>query len=80
LKVAEQYGLVFQLTPEVETLYAGFFSMKEFNGEDAASNELPLAATYVIAPDGKITYSFLDSDYTKRAEPRDIIAALDAIE
>lgn len=80
LKIARKYGLVFELTPEVEKLYAGFFSMQEYNGPDAAKNELPLAATYVIAPDGKITWSFLEADYTKRAEPRDIVIALDAIE
>lgn len=80
LKVAAAYGLVFELTPEVTELYAAFFSMKEFNGAEASSNELPLAATYVIAPDGKIVYSFLHADYTKRAEPREILAALDGIE
>ena len=80
LKVAAEYGLVFELTPEVAELYAAFFSMKEYNGAEASTNELPLAATYVIAPDGKIVYAFLKADYTKRAEPREILAALDAIE
>jgi peroxiredoxin len=80
LKVAAEYGLVFELTPEVTELYAAFFSMKDYNGAEASTNELPLAATYVIAPDGKIVYSFLHADYTKRAEPREILAALDAIE
>ncbi len=79
LEVAEAYGLVFELTPEVEKHYAGFFSMKEYNGEKASTRELPLAATYVIDPNGKIVWSFLDADYTKRAEPRDIINALDGI-
>ncbi len=80
LKVAEEYGLVFELTPEVENHYANSFSMKEYNGEEASTRELPLAATYVIDPTGRIVWSFLDADYTKRAEPRDIISALDAIE
>ncbi len=80
LKVAAEYGLVFELTPEVEKLYASFFSMKEFNGEAASPRELPLAATYVIAPDGKIVYAFLHADYTKRAEPREILTALDGME
>ena len=79
LKVATEYGLVFELTPEVTELYAAFFSMKEYNGAEASTNELPLAATYVIAPDGKIVYAFLHADYTKRAEPREILAALDGI-
>ena len=80
LKVAEEYGLVFELTPEVEKHYANSFSIKEYYGEEASTRELPLAATYVINPTGKIVWSFLDADYTKRAEPRDIISALDAIE
>lgn len=80
LKVAAEYGLVFELTPEVEKLYAEFFDIEEYNGEEASKNELPLAATYVIAADGKIVYAFLDADYTKRAEPREIVAALESIE
>ncbi|MEM1441294.1 MAG: redoxin domain-containing protein, partial [Verrucomicrobiota bacterium] len=78
--VAKDYGLVFQLTPEVEKLYGEFFDITEYNGEEAATNELPLAATYVIAEDGKVAWAFLEADYTKRAEPRDIIAALDGLE
>ncbi|MDF1658211.1 MAG: peroxiredoxin-like family protein [Verrucomicrobiales bacterium] len=79
-KVAKDYGLVFELTPEVEKLYADFFDIVEYNGEEAARNELPLAATYVIAEDGTVAWAFLDADYTKRAEPRDIIDALDRLE
>lgn len=79
-KVAKDYGLVFELTPEVERLYAEFFDIVEYNGEEAAKNELPLAATYVIAKDGTVTWAFLNADYTKRAEPRDIIDALDGLE
>ncbi len=80
LKVSKEYGLVFELTPEVEKLYGEFFDIKEYNGAEAASNELPLAATYVIAEDGTVAWAFLEADYTKRAEPRDIIAALDGLE
>lgn len=78
--VAREYGLVFELTDEVAGYYSDFFSMAEFNGKDANEKELPLAATYIIDQDGKITWAFLDADYTKRAEPRDIIQALDNIE
>lgn len=80
LQVAKEYGLVFELTPEVETLYSEFFDITEYNGEKAAKNQLPLAATYVIAEDGTVAWAFLEEDYTKRAEPRDIIAALDGLE
>lgn len=80
LKVAERYGLVFKLTDEVAGHYNKFFSMADYNGADSASNELPIAATYVIDQTGKIVYSFLDEEYTKRAEPKDIIKALDGLE
>lgn len=79
LEVAEDFGLVFHLTPEVERLYGEFFDIREYNGEDAATDELPLAATYVIAPDGVIAWAFLEADYTMRAEPTDILAALEAL-
>ncbi|MDF1862281.1 MAG: peroxiredoxin-like family protein [Verrucomicrobiales bacterium] len=80
LKVADEYGLIFKLTPEVERLYGQFFDIREFNGTEAVANELPLAATYVIGQDGVIRWAFLEADYTMRAEPRDILKALDALE
>jgi peroxiredoxin len=58
--------------------YANFFSLVEFNGDD--SGDLPLSATYVIDANGTIRWAFLDADYTKRAEPGDVIAALRAID
>ena len=73
--VARQYGVVFKLTDEVAKSYQESFGLHEFNGD--ASNELPLAATYVIGTDGVITYAFLHADYRERAEPRDILAALE---
>lgn len=79
LDVARKYGLVFELTPEVAELYQGFFSMEEYNGEEANARELPLAATYVIGQDGTVAYAFAEADYTKRAEPAEILAALDEL-
>jgi len=52
--------------------------MKNYYGTGEA--ELPLSATYVVGRDGKITYAFLDADYKKRAEPGDVLTALDRIE
>ncbi len=79
LKVAKEYGIVFNLNSEVGKIYSGFFDMKEYNGEDS-TDELPLAATYVIDKDGKIVYSFLEADYTLRSEPKEIIQVLDGLE
>jgi len=73
-KVAKDYGVVFQLTEEVAKKYNAKFNLEKYNGD--TSNELPLAATYIINPDGKITYAFLDSDYRNRAEPKEILEKL----
>lgn len=73
-EVARQYGLVFKLTPEVSELYKKNFSLEEYNGND--SDELPLAATYVIDQQGLIRYAFLDAEYRHRAEPQQIIKVL----
>ncbi len=74
--VARKYGLVFKLTPKVRELYRSFFDLKEFNGEAAGDEELPLAATYVIDRDGVVRWAFLDADYRKRAEPSEIVDAV----
>jgi peroxiredoxin len=74
--VAKKYGLLFQLTPEVEKIYGQFFDLAEFNGADAGTATLPLAATYIIGKDGKILWAFLHHDYHKRAEPKDIVKFL----
>ncbi|MDO6759715.1 peroxiredoxin-like family protein [Tamlana sp. 2_MG-2023] len=66
-KVAKEYGIVFKLTDEVAEAYNAAFDMNNHNGD--ASNELPLAATYIINQNGEIEYAFLDADYRNRAEP-----------
>ena len=75
--VARQYGLVFKLTPEVSVYYKDAFDLEVYNGN--TSDELPLAATYVIGQDGTIQYAFLSADYRERAEPADLIKALKSL-
>lgn len=69
-KVAKEYGIVFKLTDEVAEMYNQAFDLNTHNGDE--SNELPLAATYIIDENGSIIYSFLDADYRNRAEPSDL--------
>ena len=75
--VAREYGLVFKLTPEVSVYYKDAFDLEVYNGN--TSDELPLAATYVIGQDGTIQYAFLSADYRERAEPADLIKALKSL-
>lgn len=74
-RVARTYGLVFRVPDYVMEHYNGSFSLSEYNGN--ATNELPLAATYVVGRNGLIAYEFLHPDYRYRAEPAEIIRALD---
>ena len=74
-KVAREYGLVFKLTDDVAARYQQGFDLHTYNGDE--SDELPLAATYVIGTDGKIYFAFLDVDYRNRAEPDDILQVLE---
>ena len=73
-KIGKKYGIVFQLTDEVAEIYNEKFNLNQHNGDN--SNELPLAATYVIDMDGTIVYAFLDYDYRNRAEPSEITTFL----
>lgn len=76
-KIAGDYGVVFELSPEMHQLYEEHVKLHSFNGDD--SGTLPLSATYVIDQDGTITYAFLDVDYTRRAEPSVVVEAVKAI-
>lgn len=69
-KVAKEYGIVFKLTDEVAKMYNKGFDLNGYNGD--TSNELPLAAVYIINQNGAIEYAFLDADYRNRAEPSEI--------
>ncbi|WP_298487661.1 peroxiredoxin-like family protein [uncultured Maribacter sp.] len=73
-KIAREYGIVYKLTDDVAKSYNSSFGLNDYNGDD--SNELPLAATYIINEDGTIAYAFLDAEYRNRAEPAEIIKFL----
>lgn len=71
-KVARQFGLVFTLPERLRVIY------RQFGADVAAANgddryELPLPATYVIGSNGTIAHAFVDTDYTKREEPEEVV-------
>ncbi|HEX8299800.1 MAG TPA: peroxiredoxin-like family protein [Rubricoccaceae bacterium] len=74
-RVAREFGLVFRVGDDVREQYRTYgIDLERSNGD--ASWELPVPATYVVAPDRTITYAFVEADYTRRAAPADIVAAL----
>ncbi|MER6843224.1 peroxiredoxin-like family protein [Streptomyces platensis] len=75
---AKQFGISFDLPDDLAAVYESFgFDLQRVNGGHART--LPVPATYVIDRNATIRWSFLDTDYTARAEPSDILAALDAL-
>ena len=74
-RVAKRYGLVFQVGDDLKEVYKSFgIDLEKSQGNN--NWELPLAATYVIGKDGVVLYSFIEADYTKRAEPQVLIDLL----
>lgn len=73
-KVAREYGIVFDLTPDVAEAYQESFNLEAFNGDD--SHQLPLAATYIIDTNGVVRYAFIDPEYRNRAEPAELLKVL----
>lgn len=77
-EVAESFGLVFTLPEALREVYAGFgIDLPAANGDDTF--RLPIPAAYVIRAEGTVAWRFADPDYTKRAEPDDVLAALRAL-
>ncbi|MFI0258999.1 peroxiredoxin-like family protein [Streptomyces sp. NPDC017056] len=78
-EVAGRYGIAFDLPENLAAVYDSFgFEMQRVNGGHPRT--LPLPATYVIDRTGTVRWAFADPDYVRRAEPADILAALDSLD
>jgi peroxiredoxin len=71
-QVARAFGLVYRVSPEMQRLYEGIMTkLPGYNGD--ASWELPLPATYVVRPDGIISFASVNADWRQRPEPAEIL-------
>jgi peroxiredoxin len=59
----------------VDTYKVFNHGLADMNGEQGAT-ELPIPATYVLDPSGRVRLAFIDEDYTKRLDPAEILNAL----
>ena len=76
-KVSTQYGVAFTLDKRLQPLYKQYgINLETDNGDN--SQVLPLPATFVANRQGEVVFSFVDADYTKRVEPSEVIAAINA--
>jgi peroxiredoxin len=75
--VAEQYGLVWTAPDYLRRYYRGILLNVPFvNGDE--SWRLPLPATYVLSPEGKVLYAEAHADFRVRPEPEDVLRSLPA--
>lgn len=74
--VAKKFGLVFEVPTELDELNKNEFGLDLAARNSTDKPELPVPATYVVEKNGKIKYAFVNLDYTKRAEPSEIINVL----
>lgn len=74
-ELAKQLGILISLPEALQKLYGGTqvdWKIYSVNSRIA----LPIPATFVVGQDGIIIYRFVDEDYTKRAEPKDVLDIL----
>jgi peroxiredoxin len=72
---ARQFGLVYRVPPEQESIYRrAFINLPLANGDE--SWELPIPASYVVGRDGTVLFAYANEDYSERAEPGDILERL----
>jgi peroxiredoxin len=71
--VACQFGLVYRVPDEQQSIYRrAFINLPFTNGDD--SWELPIPATYILDHDRTLLYASANEDYTERPEPEEIVA------
>ena len=74
-RIAGKFGLVHTMPEKYREMGKKFgVDIADYYGND--SGEMPLAATYVTNRGGIIVHAFLDSDYTNRMDPEEIIPVL----
>ena len=74
--VAESFGIAFELSDRLQEIYVGFGNnLAKKNASD--DWRLPVPATFVITPDGRIAFGDVDADY--RADPEQVIEVLEKL-
>ena len=76
--VASRFNRLNRLSDDLKQLYLQFgIDLAASNGEESWT--LPVPGTYVIGTNGIIRYTSADADYTRRPEPEETLAALEAL-
>ena len=74
-KVAKEFGIVYAITDELRSIYKRFgIDLVGLQGNE--NYELPVPATYVVDTNGIIILSYVNSDYTDRLDPEEVLKVL----
>jgi len=77
--VARKLGLVFKLDNSLIDLYKSMgIDLMESQGN--SNGELAVPATYVVDLDGTVVLAYVNTDYTQRFEPEDVLELLHHID
>ncbi|MCP5461670.1 MAG: AhpC/TSA family protein [bacterium] len=77
--VAGSFGITFTLPEKLKNTYKDFgIDLETVNGDTL--NTLPVPATFIVDSEGTIVYTFVNTDYSKRAEPAEIITVLELLQ
>ncbi len=75
--VARSFGLEIDVPDLIVKLSKDLWELDLTKLNGTEKHILPVPATYVVGSDGLVKYAFVDADYTKRAEPAEILKALE---
>ena len=76
--VAEQYGVAYELAPTLRNIYARMgHDLPLLNG--TGDWRVPLPATFVIGPDGRVVLANVEPVVHRRLEPSHVVQELEAL-
>ena len=76
--MASRFNRLNRLPDDLKALYLQFgIDLEASNGEPSWTLQVP--GSYVIDTGGTIRYASADADYTRRPEPEETLAALEAL-
>jgi peroxiredoxin len=77
-QVARRWGLVWKIGTSLDSLHKAFgIDLARSNGD--TSNELPVPATFVVEPSGRIAFAHYDPNWRVRLEPAALVSALETV-
>jgi peroxiredoxin len=76
--VAGEYGVAFEIPQYLRDIYEMFgHPLPKFNGEGV--HKIPVPASFVVDQDQTIRYRFANADYTRRADPNEMLSVLNVL-